>query len=79
MQINHLRICAFRYALGRMTYVVQDVVEELLDHWDEFDAVDKEQIVSDINIAILAGAAGMDCDVRQWQRVLDRAGLEVHR
>jgi hypothetical protein len=64
--------CAFRYALGRKTYVVSSVVNEILKHWDEFPKGKKEIYCREIKEAIKEKRAGMDCDVKQWKRVLER-------
>lgn len=71
MDITSLRICAFRYALGRSTYIVSSVVDELIDHWDEFKGWERDMMCNDIKHAIEHGIAGMDMDVKQWQRVLE--------
>lgn len=60
---------AFRYALGRMTYAVGSVADTLIAYRDELDPQWREQIVEDIERAIAGGHAGMDMDVRQWERV----------
>jgi len=61
---------AFRYALGRKTFAVSEVVEELLEHWDELKFNDKITMRKEILHAIDTGKAGMDMDVAEWNRVL---------
>ena len=63
-------VYAFRYALGRMTYVVKDVSDYLIDNWHRFEKQTKERIISDIQDAIKKGEAGMEMDVKMWERIL---------
>lgn len=63
-------LCAFRYALGRMTYVT-DVVPEFIEN--NIDNI----LTKDINIMIreideygqYERGLGMDCDKRNWLRL----------
>lgn len=64
-------ICAMRYALGRMTYVVGSVVNQLIENWDIFTIADKTKIREEIFEAINSDSAGMDMDVKQWCKILD--------
>lgn len=77
MSINKLEssiaFYAFRYCLGRKTYAVLDCVEYLLLNWDFLEERDKSLIVKEIQEAIRNKQAGMDMDVEQWSRILDRA------
>lgn len=63
---------AFRYALGRRSYAVADVVGYVLFHWDELQGKTKELMKKEIKTALDENRAGMDMDERQWRRVLDR-------
>jgi len=69
MNINLLRVMAFRYALGRQTYVVSEMVRELISHWGEILEY-QCLILRDIKEAISSGRAGSEYDVHQWERVL---------
>jgi hypothetical protein len=69
-QILH---CAFRYALGRMTYIVGFVADAVIHAWPELSEQMRAMIVREIEEAISSGRGGMAMDQRQWQRVLDRA------
>lgn len=62
---------AFRYALGRKTYAVKDVVDYLIQNWGKISARSKELIFKEINQAIAEGQSGMHCDTEQWQRVIE--------
>lgn len=68
-----LLIGAFRYALGRRTYVVFETVEILLNNWDSISEHDKQLFVREIKHAIEHNLAGDKCDVREWQKILARA------
>ncbi|RYC70749.1 hypothetical protein [Spirosoma sordidisoli] len=63
---------AFRYCLGRMTYVVYDMAEYLINHADAIDDKHRALIISEIDAAIEKKQAGWDMDVKQWQRVKAR-------
>jgi len=62
---------AFRYALGRKTYAVSLVVDEIIDRWETLDDVDRTQYKKEIKEAIKEGRAGMTMDVIEWERILD--------
>ena len=61
---------AFRYALGRMTYVSLEMSEILIEKWDKISPSMRLRIQSEIRDAIDYDMAGMDMDIQQWQRVL---------
>ncbi len=62
---------AFRYALGRMSIAPSVVADEIVAVWDELPVGTKEQMKREITEAISCDRAGMQCDIDQWQRVLD--------
>ena len=61
---------AFRYALGRRTGAVDIVVDHLTRHWPRLNRFDRNQIKKEIVDAIKRGDAGSDCDVTEWESVL---------
>lgn len=63
---------AMRYALGRSTYMVAHICNNILMNWNELEMTDKEMFVSEIKIAIKSNRAGTDIDVRDWQKIIDR-------
>lgn len=65
-------MAAFRYALGRRTYAVGCVADELLRFADAMDPFDKTLIASEIRVALDKGEAGDECDVRAWTEVAER-------
>lgn len=62
---------AFRYALGRMTYAVGDVADQLIAYRDILQPDWRRQIVQDIHNAIENGTAGQECDVERWRAVAE--------
>lgn len=70
---NITLVCAMRYALGRKTYVVSSVVNQIVENWHNIDQSSKEVILEEINDAINKNEAGMDCDINEWKKVIDYA------
>lgn len=71
--IDRLSVWAVRYALGRSTYAVGDVVDVLARNAAEIKPYTRWVICGDIDMAIAAGQVGMDMDREQWLRL--RAAL----
>lgn len=67
---NIIMFSAFRYALGRQTYVVSEVVEYLLNHWETLEQKYRVLVIKEIYESIENGDAGMEIDIRQWCRLL---------
>ena len=73
MKINvdeEILIAAFRYALGRQTYIVGIVVENILDNWDlisdNFKLLLKKEIIQfdkDFGLAKI--------DLFEWNKILN--------
>ena len=63
-------LCAFRYSLGRMTYITSECVGWLQTHWDCLPTGWQVQIHDDIRSAIGRDMAGHACDVEGWKKVL---------
>lgn len=61
---------SFRYALGRKTYVVNDVYQALKKHWDVIPPHQRENMKTEIRSALLNHDTGDNCDTRQWEEVL---------
>ena len=64
-------IAAFRYALGRMSYMPSVVAGAIEQCWAELTEHDQRLIKREIDEAIERGHAGMDCDIATWRRVLE--------
>ena len=71
-ELSTILICAFRYALGRKSYITGTIADMLLKHWDELKFNDKITMRKEILHAIDTGKAGMDMDVAEWNRVLEK-------
>ena len=61
---------AFRYVLGRSTYAVLDVVEEIVRYWGCLAQRHKDLMVKEIKEAIEKERYGMEIDKDQWMRIL---------
>ena len=68
--LNTIAFYAFRYALGRMTYAVDDVVTILISLKDELNARTKHKICDEIKQAIKMNDVGHKCDEQSWNRLL---------
>ena len=66
-------IAAFRYALGRATYITDTVASFILHNWDQLNDNEKKLIVREILDAKDRGEVGQDCDWHSWKRILRRA------
>lgn len=64
-------IAAFRYALGRMTYMPSVICKVLQDNWKDLTESDRKLIQREIQEAIDRNLAGMSCDVNNWKEILN--------
>jgi hypothetical protein len=69
-------VAAFRYALGRSTYVVTDVTDCIQRNASTLPRPDRALMVREIREAISGGRAGMSMDVAAWERTLERLDKE---
>jgi hypothetical protein len=69
--LQMILLSAFRYSLGRTTYMSNVCVEWLIKWWDILPEDYKRQIHDDINHAIKFNMAGHECDVEQWKKLLE--------
>lgn len=60
---------AFRYALGRMTYVVHDVASEIIRNASAIPSKDRLTMIKEITVALDKDQAGMDMDRKEWEAV----------
>ena len=63
-------LCAFRYALGRRSYIVSKISEEMIKHKEEM-MIYSQNICEDIENAIKDNNAGDAYDVETWKNVLN--------
>ena len=64
-------IGAFRYALGRLTYVVRVTVDRIIRDWSELPSHTQDLIQEEVEFAFERNDVGQGCDREQWQRILD--------
>ncbi len=69
-QLASILLCAFRYSLGRTTYITGDCADWLRRYWSIMPASWQKQIHSDITQALASGRAGHKCDEDAWRTVL---------
>ncbi len=62
---------AFRYCLGRKTYAVSEMVSILICNWRKLKQHTQIQIKQEIADAKNRNCLGMDCDIEQWNKVVD--------
>jgi hypothetical protein len=70
---NLMALAAFRYCLGRSTYIVSDCADWIIENWDEFDSSLRKIILFEIKEEMdnLRGNPMMRCDQYQWKRILE--------
>lgn len=68
---NLMTVAAFRYCLGRASYIVSHCVDYLSKHWEQIPVSDKKLIHKEIQGAFDSESYGMEMDKEQWQKVLD--------
>lgn len=65
-----LLFCAFRYALGRQTYVVGSICQIMKFNWDRIHETRRAMFKKEIREAIDKGRAGSKYDVEEWEKIL---------
>ena len=73
---EQILVCAVRYALGRMSYVVQDVCDYVKTKVGELSEECKNIIIKDIEESVeyhhrINRTVGMECDERDWINLLE--------
>ncbi|MFN4973823.1 MAG: hypothetical protein ACK5GV_01100 [Bacteroidota bacterium] len=69
--------CAFRYALGRRTYVVDYVTKAIHAYWPDMQESDKSIFANEIiEHYERYGNLGHDIDKEQWMSIVDRYNSE---
>lgn len=65
--------CAFRYALGRRTYVVSAIVDYILKNWENFSPYRQEMFQKEIiDYEKAYGNLGQSVDKEQWYKILKK-------
>lgn len=65
-----LLFCAFRYALGRRTYVVGTLADIIKSNWEHMPKTRREMFKKEIREAIKADMGGDKCDIEEWERII---------
>ena len=65
-------IAAFRYALGRKTYIVDHVASWIEAHAGQSRESDARLIIREIDEQARLGSLGMDMDEKRWRCVQAR-------
>ena len=68
---EHTLVFAFRYALGRMSTAPSIVARDIINNWDVLGTYTKNQIKEEIQEAIDNNRAGMNCDISEWEKILE--------
>ena len=68
---DHIIFYAFRYCLGRRTYAVSEMVSYLFNNWNNISKRVRDKITEEIANAIENKRAGMECDIKQWEKILE--------
>lgn len=72
IKVSELTLLAsFRYALGRQTYIVSEVVENILANWQTLSQNTKDKMKVDIEEAIENNSIGHDIDKEQWNKIIE--------
>lgn len=69
-ELNSLIVYSVRYALGRMSYAVSDVVDIAINHREELNITTIKILRREIYEATSNNNAGMACDRANWERLL---------
>lgn len=71
--------CAFRYALGRMTYVVSSVADEIERYIPVLSITQLSLYSTEISDALLENRIGMDMDADRWVKLRNACDAELKR
>lgn len=68
-ELNHLLVCSFRYAFGRMSYITDTIAEIIANYSEHLTAQNTHTICKDILIGIEKGNHGMEIDKEIWEKL----------
>ena len=72
IKVSELTLLAsFRYALGRQTYIVPEVVENILANWQVLSQNAKDTIKAEIKETIENSIIGHDLDKESWNKIIE--------
>jgi hypothetical protein len=67
---NLMVLAAFRYCLGRRSYIVSICVDWLIRYWQEIDHDTRKIIIKEIAAEAEKGDTGDTCDAEVWQELV---------
>ena len=62
-------VASFRYALGRRSYIVAEVVENILNNWQNLSEKIKTNIKEEIDEAVSSNSFGDQTDLDLWNKI----------
>ena len=72
IKVSELTLLAsFRYALGRQTYIVSEVVENILANWQGLSQNAKDTMKAEIKEAINNNNIGHSIDKESWNKIIE--------
>ena len=77
MKKDDLLLCAFRYCLGRRSYIVSSMTSHLGDVWDEISPNFQNMIRREIDEAIDKDYVGDKCDRDSWLDLLEKVQKDM--
>ena len=72
VSLNTLTIAAFRYALGRKTYIVEDVTNDIMNNINNIPDSYLKRIKEEIIEAKNENRIGMKMDEKLWMELLNK-------
>lgn len=65
-----------RYSFGRKTYAYSIVIDNLIDHWDNFSDWEKKQVIKEVEESIKWNSYKLDI-LRAWEEFLEKVKEEL--
>ena len=65
-------VASFRYALGRRTYIVSEVVENILKNWNNLSQNMKIKMKEEIKEVIENNTFGDQIDLENWKQIVEK-------
>jgi DNA replicative helicase MCM subunit Mcm2 (Cdc46/Mcm family) len=79
IKVSELTLLAsFRYALGRQTYIVSEVVENILANWQILSQKVKDKMKEEIEEAIKNNSIGLEIDKEKWNKIIEASNNECN-
>ena len=75
--LNTLILCSFRYALGRRSYIVQEISDLIVRYIDEIQPWVKEKIIKEVEDSFRRKELGMKCDIETWCGLIQKIRMSI--